>query len=113
VSGNALHNLCQRAETCTELWNARDLVSVQAAACADAHGRTPLHILSQNQSLSQILTFDDDDSCTDLILPASSFDSMANEKPLVQFVVLLLKAYPASMMTTDGQGNIPFEEAST
>jgi hypothetical protein len=105
-----LHEVCRYTKTVDALMRTeKQYLSVQSAGCSDDHGQTPMHVLARNHQLSHNLaTVEEEDHN-----PHSFFerDSKSQaEKQMRQFVVgVLLKAYPAAMMTCDSQGHIPFE----
>jgi hypothetical protein len=104
-----LHEVCRYAKTVDELVRTeKQYLSVQSAGCSDDQGQTPMHVLAQNHQLSHNLATIEEEGNPSSFLETDS-ESQA-EKQMRHFVVgVLLKAYPAAMMTCDSQGYIPFE----
>jgi hypothetical protein len=105
-----LHEVCRYTKTVDELMRTeKQYLSAQSAGCSDDQGQTPMHVLARNDQISHNLaTMVEEDHNPHSFFERNS-ESQA-EKQMCQFVVgVLLKAYPAAMMTCDSQGHIPFE----
>jgi hypothetical protein len=105
-----LHEVCRYASTVDELVRTeKQYLSVQAAGCSDDQGQTPMHVLARNHQLSHNLAAIEEEERLQHSLFERVFESKA-EKKMRNFVAgVLLKTYPAAMMTCDSQGLIPFE----
>jgi hypothetical protein len=105
-----LHEVCRYSKTVDELMRTeKQYLSVQSAGCSDDQGQTPMHVLAQNHQIAHNLATVEEDEHNSHSFFERDSESQA-EKQMRQFVVgVLLKAYPAAMMTCDSQGHIPFE----
>jgi hypothetical protein len=105
-----LHEVCRDAKAVDELIRTEEqYLSVQSAGCSDDQGQTPMHVLARNHQLSHSLATFKEEERNPHSLFERDFESQA-EKQMRQFVVgVLLKVYPAAMITNDSQGHIPFE----
>ena len=130
-----LHFICRTATSGDDLQRAIGHVTVEAASLADQNGRTPLHVLSRNKSLSRATNanrnsltsghssgllsvspgglqraFSHGSATT--TTSAAAEQASNDEEALSCFVEILFRAYPAAMITTDTEdGHIPFESA--
>jgi len=130
-----LHFICRTATSGADLQRAIGHVTVEAASLADQNGRTPLHVLSRNKSLSRATNanrnsltsghssgllsvspgglqraFSHGSATT--TTSAAAEQASNDEEALSCFVEILFRAYPAAMITTDTvDGHIPFESA--
>jgi len=121
-----LHDICFNAQSSHDLMafqefmpgsspGRKKLKEVSTAASQrDAIGRTPLHLISQNQALSSSVYPTDDDSVPG-VQPTSSVmtdTTCAEKKKVTTFVLdMLLAANPMAMKLHDANGHIPFQHA--
>ena len=109
-----LHQLCMSATSAEELMEGNNLICHSSATKPDALGRLPLHCLSYNVALIDAVAFGFNNSCTNSnnepISPRSgTYTNAPVEGQLIEFVSRLFQVYPASMISPDVNGCIPFE----
>jgi hypothetical protein len=115
-----LHFVCRTAQSVSDLQHVK--ITVTGAAYTDSDGQTALHVLCRNPHLANPceglrITASHSTSSSPSSIPPTNpstseewgIQNECNQEQLLQFLLKLLWSYPAAMLTTDGQGHIPFE----
>ena len=116
----ALHQVCLSASDPEELWRNISLVTPSSSGTPDALGRHPLHCLSFNNALTRNLVFaaqgninrnEHSQKLESVPINPARLTSSATDRIRDFATQVLVQAHPASMISTDVSGYIPFEAA--